>query len=145
MDAAGAPIGIDPAGFGVRRAVASFLLAYDSNHRPVVGQQVTLTPGSGADALARAELIEQRAQAGDCELIAKVSAANGEQGYVYREGRFVPDRARSSPLSRDELRARAVRAGAALTLTGVPLGSGVRLGIDRDGDGVFDGDERRSR
>ena len=29
----------------------------------------------------------------------------------------------------------------ALTLTAVPLGSGWRVGVDRDGDGYADGDE----
>jgi hypothetical protein len=30
-----------------------------------------------------------------------------------------------------------------VTLTCVPPGSGVRIGIDRDEDGILDGDERR--
>ena len=31
-----------------------------------------------------------------------------------------------------------------MTYTCVPHGSGERLGVDRDGDGAWDGDERRA-
>jgi hypothetical protein len=32
-----------------------------------------------------------------------------------------------------------------VTFTCVPRGSGQRIGIDRDGDGILDGDERDAR
>ena len=43
FDANGNPTGIDSAGFPMRHAIASFVLAYDSNMKPIVGQQLTLT------------------------------------------------------------------------------------------------------
>ena len=37
------------------------------------------------------------------------------------------------------------RAGRPVTFTCVPPGSGERIGVDRDGDGAWDGDERDAR
>jgi len=52
--------------------------------------------------------------------------------------RFIPDRAHQPPLTDANLRALACDA---LTFTAVPPGGGRRIGIDRDLDGVLDGDE----
>ena len=45
-------------------------------------------------------------------------------------------------INRGELRLLATRFGHPITYTCVPPGSGERIGVDRDGDGVWDGDER---
>ncbi len=49
-------------GFPIRWALASFLLAYDSIFRPIVGQQVTLAADSGADSDLRLALLTARAE-----------------------------------------------------------------------------------
>src|SRR5262249_40362205 len=60
--------------------------------------------------------------------------------YQQREsGLFVSDRRSEPPLTDEELRNLPGRID--LTYTCVPPGSGERIGIDRDGDGYFDGDE----
>jgi hypothetical protein len=46
-----------------------------------------------------------------------------------------------TPLTDASLRQRAAQNGGELTYTCAPPGSGVRIGIDRDEDGVLDGDE----
>lgn len=48
------------------------------------------------------------------------------------------------PLSDASLRQRASQKGGELTYTCTPPGSGVRAGIDRDEDGVLDGDEEEA-
>src|SRR5262249_33748854 len=58
----------------------------------------------------------------------------------YGGGVWKADRSGVTDVSSAALRALA-GAGAELTVTGVPVGSGTRMGIDRDRDGFPDGDE----
>ena len=73
----------------------------------------------------------------------KGESNHGEKGYLYdvASGLFRGNRSRDAPLSDASLRQRASQKGGELTYTCAPPGSGVRLGIDRDEDGVLDGDE----
>jgi hypothetical protein len=125
----------------LRRQIEAFMMAFDSNLAPIVGQQTTLAGWSGGDAQARIDLLEARAAAGECDLVVHGRTGDGAVGYLYDppSGKFLPDRARSRPLTDEALRARA-REGE-LTFTAVPPGNGRRIGIDRDLDGVLDGDE----
>lgn len=117
-----------------RRQVEQFMLAFDSNLRPIVGQQVTLTASNRAAAEPRASLMMTHADLGDCELVAK----GGSRGYLYVGGGwFKQDRANARLLSPTAL----VASHRKITFTCTPIGSGVRMGIDRDQDGVLDGDD----
>lgn len=103
-------------GLDGRADMESFLLAFDSNLKPVVGQQVTVGAGSTAGARARLQLLIAQAQAGNCDLVAQT----GTRGSVYRDGVFVAaDGARES-LARLEQRAQ----GTPVTFTAVPPGDG---------------------
>jgi hypothetical protein len=126
-----------------RRQVEAFMLAFDSNLAPIVGQQVTLTDDSGPDVAARIDLIEARARAGECELVVKGVIHGRAVGFLYdpTTRAFAPDSRRARPLS--DRRLRALARGGALTFTAVPPGSGYRIGLDRDLDGRLDGDDRR--
>lgn len=65
-----------------------------------------------------------------------------EIGFVYvGSGAFASDRRALPPIPELALRVLA-KAGSAVTYTCVPPGSGERIGVDRDGDGWWDGDER---
>jgi DNA-binding beta-propeller fold protein YncE len=123
-----------------RRQLEEFLLAYDTNLAPVVGQQTTL---SAADAdQARLDLLHARAAAGDCELVAKGVAGAEARGWLgVGGGLFVSDRASEQPLDAAVLRALGAAPGNVVTYTCVPLGSGGRTAIDRDEDGFLDRDE----
>jgi hypothetical protein len=125
-----------------RRQVEAFLLAFDSNLAPIVGQQATLTADSGPDVSARIDLLEARAAAGECELVVKGMVHGRAAGFLYdaTTGAFAPDTRRERPLGDRQLRALAH--GGALTFTAVPPGSGHRIALDRDLDGVLDGDDR---
>ena len=65
-------------------------------------------------------------------------------GFLYdpATGSFLMNKVRGRALADAELRALA-RHGE-LTFTAVPPGSGVRIGLDRNLDGILDGDERAS-
>ncbi|MFT3927783.1 MAG: hypothetical protein QM778_34970 [Myxococcales bacterium] len=140
FDADKNPVLPDPGGFVVRRGLAAFLLAYDSNVRPIVGQQITLNLFSAVAAGVRIDLLKARAQAGDCDLIVKGMINGRERGYVFENGKFRPDDS-SSPITDLQLRAMVPLATDALTYTCVPPGTGYRVGIDRDADGIADGNE----
>jgi DNA-binding beta-propeller fold protein YncE len=136
----GNPEGIPPTleGFLERQNLAQFMLAFDSNLRPIVGQQVTAAADNRIVALGRLQLMMDRADAGDCDLVAK----GGGRGYLYLgEGKFRPDRHKDAPVSASALLDLAATPGGEVTFTCVPPGSGHRIGIDRDRDGVLDGDE----
>jgi hypothetical protein len=125
-----------------RRQVEAFLLAFDSNLAPVVGQQLTLRGGDSAAALARLDLLEARATAGECDLIVKGRARGRVEGHLYDPAtlNYLPDRDDEPAVTRQQLRSSA-RARQELTFTAVPPGSGLRIGLDRDFDGTLDGDE----
>jgi len=139
-----------PAGELQKRQVEDFIFAFDSNLAPIVGQQTTLTQDNGAAVGARIDLLIDRARAGECDLVVKSGGSSrgqgqgqGEKGYLYDVGadRFLGNRRCDAPLSDAALRQRARQQGGELTYTCTPPGSGVRIGIDRDEDGVLDGDE----
>jgi DNA-binding beta-propeller fold protein YncE len=128
------------AGDPLRRKVEQFMLAFDSNLAPVVGQQVTLGPSSGADAQLRADLLLARATLAECDVIVKGPKGGVPRGWVYTGGgAFQSDRL-TEQTTDVALRAEAA-AGEERTYTCVPPGSGVRAGVDRDEDGAFDQDE----
>ena len=132
-----------PAGDVQRRQLEAFILAFPTNLAPVVGQQITLTASSPAAVTSRVNLLRQRADAGECDLVAKARVLGGEAGFVYiGSGQFATDRRGKPPISAALLRSLSTDFGRPVTYTCVPLGSGERVGVDRDGDGAWDGDER---
>lgn len=131
-----------PGGEPLRRQVEAFLLAYDSNLAPVVGQQVTLTKTNGAVAGPRIALLIARANAGECDLTVKGQVRKKEAAFLYTGGVFVGNQKRDAALTDAALRGLAGVPGQELTYTCVPPGSGRRIAIDRDEDGFRDGDER---
>ena len=141
-DAAGNDTGnLDFSGFGVRHSIVSYLMAFDSNEKPIVGQQVTLTAAnqSRSDVLARIALLEAQAQTAHCDLVVKGIVDGKPTGFTYSAGSFTSDRANLGPLPDTTLRDLVANRADALTFTAVPVGSGWRIGVDRNGDGNSDG------
>ncbi|HEY2774751.1 MAG TPA: hypothetical protein VGK20_11955 [Candidatus Binatia bacterium] len=128
-----------------RRQMEQFALAFDSNHRPIVGQQATLSSTSGGDASTRISLMLARADAmtgSECDVVVKGVVGGVERGWLYEGGgKYVSDRAADGEITDMALRAFAGTAGQELTFTAVPVGEGERIGIDRDLDGFGDADE----
>ncbi|WP_437579404.1 hypothetical protein [Sorangium sp. So ce887] len=131
-----------PEGDVMRRELEQFLLAFDSNLAPIVGQQVTLTKQNAAAAGPRIDLLRARADAGECDLVVKGLHSDEVEGFLYvGSGLFVGNRLCDPPITGAALRHRASRKRGELTYTCAPPGSGERIGLDRDGDGFRDGDE----
>jgi DNA-binding beta-propeller fold protein YncE len=144
----------DASGDPMRRDMESFMLAFDSNVAPVVGQQVTLTASNGAAVDSRIDLLIERASTNaatmptphaplnphgpECELVVTTRPYGKERGYLYVDdlGLFVSSKDDEPARTDAQLRARASLAP--LTYTCVPLGSGRRIALDADLDGCFD-------
>jgi hypothetical protein len=65
------------------------------------------------------------------------------RGLLYQPAQtnFKTDKTGVGPFTWAQLQSKALGGTATITFMGVPPGSGVRMGIDRDSDGVLDGDE----
>ena len=128
---------LDATGAEQRHQVESFLLAFDSNLAPIVGQQVTLTGANGAVAGPRIALLESRADVGECDLVAKTWFGSQELGFLYAGGgEFRTDHQGSPTVDEAWLRALGTQGGRALTYTCLPPGEGMRVAFDRDDDGT---------
>jgi YVTN family beta-propeller protein len=142
-----ASAGISTTGQTTRRQLAAYVLAFDSNMKPVVGQQVILTSSNGSTVSSRISLFERQAGSGSpgsgsCDLVVRGQAGGREHGWTYSSGQFRPDTTGAAVLSDSQIRALPTNGGSGpLTFSCVPPGSGWRVGIDRDGDTFADGDE----
>jgi hypothetical protein len=133
-----------PGGDGVlrRRQIEEYLMAFDNNLAPIVGQQVTLTSSNGAAAFPRVDLLLDRADEGECDVVAKLDFAGEEYGFLYTgNDHFLPSKQAIPPIHKIVLAAFAQILHLPVTFTCAPPGSGERIGIDRDEDGIRDGDE----
>ena len=126
-----------PAGFPIHEALDAYMMVFESNFDPIVGQQVTLTDDNEAEASPRIDLLMARALQDECQLIAR-DAEN--EGYLFDGSVYLRNKANKPPLTEAQLRAQAHPKGA-VTYTCVPKGNGYRLALDRDLNGVLDGDE----
>ncbi len=122
-----------------RRDVEQYLLAFDSDLAPIVGQQITLTADNAAAAGPRIDLLVQRAGAPfvskslngavtECDLVAHVVLNGRIQGYLYdpAAGNFVPGDG-TARVSDAALRGLAAAPGQEVTYTAVTPGSGRRI------------------
>jgi DNA-binding beta-propeller fold protein YncE len=121
-----------------RRDVEQYVLAFDTDLAPIVGQQVTLKSNNSAAVGPRINLLEQRAGASftskvlggvttECELVAQVVQAGSAKGFLFNPsaGNFVA--ADGTTITDGALRALAATAGQEVTFTAVPPGSGSRI------------------
>jgi DNA-binding beta-propeller fold protein YncE len=135
-----------PGGDPQRRDVEQFLFAFDSNLKPVVGQQVTLSNSSPSAASTRANLLVARANAGDCDLVIKGNLGGLQRGAVHVSGTdFQIDGNDFGILPESVIRSNALTAGDTLTYTAVPPGDGTRIGVDQDEDTVLNADDNCPR
>jgi DNA-binding beta-propeller fold protein YncE len=136
---------LDKPGFAVGGFAERFialLVSFPTGAHAATGVQVTLDSTTHSDP-AVVQLVNDMqsvANQGHVSIVAK-GLVNGEhRGYAYLGGgSFQSDRA-GQTTTMTGLR-NAAAAGAVITVTVVPAGSQVRIGIDRDEDGYFDRDE----
>jgi DNA-binding beta-propeller fold protein YncE len=122
-----------------QRDLEAFMHAFDSNLAPIVGQQITIGPGSPLTVGLRIDLLLARADADECEVVVKGTLDGAARGWLrLANATFQSDRASEAPITESALRAQAGTAAQELTYTCVPPGSGERIGLDRDGDTFYD-------
>jgi hypothetical protein len=122
-----------------RRDVEQFLLAFDTDLAPIVGQQVTLTNANATTVGPRIDLMVQRAGTAfvskavggavrECDLVAQVALGGRVKGFLYDPvaGNFIPDDG-GARVSGGALRALAATPGQEVTYTCAPPGSGGRI------------------
>jgi hypothetical protein len=125
----------------IRRALQSYIVAFDTGMAPAVGRQITASGEFSPSERPTVDLLMARASAGDCDLTAKGWEGNALRGWLYDNASFRSDRSNEMALSVEALLNRYVRGGEPVTFTCVPPGDGVRSALDRDLDGFLDGDE----
>lgn len=142
-----------------REGLVDYLMEFDNDLAPIVGQQITLnqvtTNQQTNDAVTeRIQLLRERAQTPfvskilggevtECDLIARGRVAGESRGYLYlpEEDKFVSDDQSSTRLSFDSLTNTALAAGNSLTFTCAVPGQGWQMALDRDLDGIFNADD----
>lgn len=125
-----------------RRDVEAFLFSFDTGMAPAVGFQVTFDGAANPEGALRVDTLKTVYTTNRCDIIAKGRVSTQPRGWVYVGGdMWDPDKVAESNLTTAQLLALATDPGSAVTVTGVPKGSGTRMGIDRDRDTYPDGDE----
>jgi len=126
-----------------RRDVEQFLLAFDNDLAPIVGQQVTLTNANAATVNPRIDLLIQRAgtpfvskalggAVRECDLVAHVAIGGRVRGFLFDPiaRNFVPDDG-GARVADATLRALAATPGQEVTYTCAVPGSGARLALNQ--------------
>ena len=139
------PNGFDAGELGIQQREESdaYIMAFDSNLAPIVGQQVTMHHDNATVAHSRVTLMLQRADAGECDVVAKVRHNGDEVGFLYvGANQFESSSENIGTISRAALTLLAAQESSKpVTYTAVPPGSGERIGLDRDEDGHYDCDD----
>lgn len=120
-----------------RRDVAAFVMCWETGTPTAVGAQVALPGGVGA--AERRDALVNIAGLGHLDLVAHGYDGMRIRSFVLTDGGWIPD-ASEPAWSLAELDAMAHSHGP-VTWTAVPKGTAMRA-LDRDGDGVRDGDEQ---
>jgi hypothetical protein len=126
-----------------QRDVGAFLKSFDTGMAPAVGYTRTVTPANVASSSIVNDwaLLQNQAGAGNIDLIAKGTIDGQLHGllYVPATNNYQVDTTGLGPYTQAQL-ITFITAGDTLSVMGVPPGSGVRMGIDRNLDGILDGD-----
>jgi len=128
----------------VKRNVSAFVQCFDTGTAPAAGYARTITSNNVNSASESNDWSLLEAQANlltNINLVVKGIVDGQRRGFVYQPAsqNYRPDKQALAPLTRAALAAK-VAGGSIITILGVPPGLGTRLGIDRNGDGILDGD-----
>jgi DNA-binding beta-propeller fold protein YncE len=136
-----------PAGATIRSNINAFVQCFDTGTAPAVGYARTLTAASIDTASVSNDwnlLESQAALLTNISLVVKGTIDGYQHGLLYQpaSSNYRLDTMTVAPMTRSQLRSK-VLAGDTLTIVGVPPGSGTRIGIDRNENGILDSDEPR--
>ena len=128
----------------VKRNLSAFVQCLDTGTAPASGYARTLTAGNVNTASLSNDwsVLEAQTLGGtNIDLIVKGLIEGQRRGFIFVTASNVyrGDKQLTAPLTRAQLVAKVLNGGM-LTVMGVPPGTGTRLGIDQNLDGVLDGD-----
>jgi YVTN family beta-propeller protein len=127
----------------IKNNIAAFVQCFDTGTAPAVGYARTLTSITVTNPLVTADwtLLEGQAAVTNIELVVKGTIGGQRHGFWYNPiaSNYRSDSTNLPSFTHAQLLAQ-IQSGDVLTVMGVPPGSGKRMGIDRDEDGVLDAD-----
>jgi len=137
-----------------RHGLVDYLMEFDSDLAPIVGQQITLNANTASYSEIRVDLLKERAQANfvskilggnvkECDLISTGIIDGAQRGYFYsvETQSFQTDSQTESSLTFEELKLLAKEQDNSLTFTCQVPGMGIQMALDHDLDGTLNGDE----
>jgi hypothetical protein len=127
----------------IKNNLAAFVQCFDTGTAPTVGYARTLAATNVTSTSISNDwtLLQNQAISSNIDLIVLGTIDGVTHGLVYQPGsnNYRPDSTNLTTFTRSQLTTK-VQSGDTLTVMGVPAGSGVRMGIDRDEDGVLNAD-----
>jgi hypothetical protein len=127
----------------IKNNLAAFVQSFDTGTAPAVGYSRTMAATNVLSLSVSNDwtLLENQAAAlTNIDLIVRGTIDGKLRGLLYQPGSgYKPDSTNIAILTRAQLVAK-IQAGDRLTIMGVPPGSGIRMAIDRNEDGVLDVD-----
>jgi len=128
-----------------KERMSKIVLEWDTGIAPAVGQRVFVDAANAGDAEVQQLVSDLAAEVPrvHADVVAHGLIDGTPRGLWFdpRAGAFVTDLSSDPAISLVELRNLAEAGRASVAITGVPVGSGPRIGIDRDDDTLRDGDE----
>ncbi len=123
--------------------LSAFVMCFDTGMAPAVGYTRTITAANLGSAAPDWTVLEAQASApaNNIDLIGKGTIDGKRRGLIYQSAtnNYKTDKTGLGPFTQSQLQAK-IQAGDTISFSGVPVGSGVRMGIDRDLDGELDSD-----
>ena len=124
--------------------ITAYLMAFDTGTAPAVGYTRTARPStvSSPSLMSDWNLLQAQAAAGNIDLIAKGTIRGAPHGLLYlpASNNYTSDQTGLGPFTQAQL-VTLIQSGDIVSIMGVPPGSGVRMGIDRNLDGTLDGNQ----
>ncbi len=127
--------------------VAAYILSFDTGMAPAVGytRTVTATANVTADPTIASDIsgCSRARPRANIDLVCQGTIQGQLHGCLYQPAtnNYTTDTTGLGPFTQAQLIA-FIQAGDTLSIMGVPPGSGVRFGIDRNRDGIKDGNQR---
>jgi hypothetical protein len=125
----------------IRRQLHHYVIAFDTGMAPAVGRQLTIAGEPTAEKRNLLHLLEIRSAAEECDLAARVWEGKVQRGWLYRNYSYHADQRGQAPLETAALIDRYRASQEPITFTCVPPGDGQRSALDREMNGILDGDE----
>jgi YVTN family beta-propeller protein len=132
----------------IQTQLNAYMLCFDTGMAPTVGYTRTITAANvnTAGIMGDWAVLEGQAKLDNIDLIAKGTIQGQVHGLLYepKTDTYVTDTTSLGPFTHAQL-VSLILGGDTLSPMGVPYGTGLRMGIDRNMDGVLDGDQISTR